>query len=378
MKKIVFTIKESGHNLEYIHNIYEECLKMPDIDFVFVVPEKIKPYLKNFSWENSQNIIFDFIAVEDQERCLSHNILMNAFYTASYLKKKVKEHGAIEVFVITIMALMPFSGILIPARISGIVYGIYLYNWKRMSLLSKFLSIAKYKYLSNNKRYKRILILNDQVSTQYLNKKYHTQKFQFLPDPYVKIEANDELNFRETYNIPPQSVVFLHFGAIERRKGTLYIVSSIAELPHDIKDHCFFVFAGRIKDDIKTEFYEKVQRLNHKNILIIDDFCSYDTIVAMCKSSNAILMPYLEVDKSSGLLGYASQFSVPVIGSKDGLIGKLIRRYKLGVTCDPTSVDDLIINYKKVIDGKVLNPSDDYCKEHSVDQFKSVILSTLE
>ena len=45
-----------------------------------------------------------------------------------------------------------------------------------------------------------------------------------------------------------------------------------------------------------------------------------------------MLIPYKFVNQSSGIIGYSAQFQLPVIGPKEGLIGKLIKRYKLGYT----------------------------------------------
>lgn len=371
--KIIFTIKETGHNLEYLHHIYEQCAIHPDCTYIFLVPEKIKSLLYNFKWSKCGNIRFDFISAKTQDYCLSHNKIANAFNISLLLRKKIKEHKAEEVFAITIMALMPFSGLLVPAKLSGIIYGIYLYNWKTMSLMGKIVSILKYKYLSLNHRYKDLFILNDESGALYLNRKYSTHKFVYLPDPFVKIDTRCAFDFRKENNIPNEAFVFLHFGAIERRKGTLSILSSIKHLPENLKNSCYFVFAGKIKNDIREEFYALVESTNNKKVLIFDEFCSYSSLASMCMACDAILMPYLEVDKSSGLLGYASQFSKPVIGSSTGMIGKLIRKYKLGVKCNPQDPIDLIRCYNEVIMKRITEPSNMYCNSHSLHHFKSVL-----
>ena len=373
MKKIIFTIKETGHNLEYLHHIYEECLMLNDVDYVFLVPEKIKSLFHNFNWERNDRIVFDFIPSDVQNQCLSHNLLINSFFISKLLRKKVKEHNADELFAITIMSLMPFAGFMIPTRISGIIYGIYLYNWKSMSFQRKLFNVFKYYLFCKNGLFKNILLLNDKASAKYLNRIYKTTKFQYLPDPYLKIKTDNVFDFREKYNIDRTANVFLHFGAIERRKGTLDILKSIEILPDDIKERSFFVIAGKIKDDIREEVYERIRIINTPRLLVLDEFCSYDTLASMCLSCNAILMPYLEIDKSSGLLGYASQFSKPVIGSSYGLIGKLIRRYRLGYTCTPGCPEEMIMNYKNVINSTIDNPSDAYCRDNSVSHFKMVI-----
>lgn len=376
MTKIIFTIKESGHNLEYLHHIYEECL-LNSNKYVFLVPERIRPNLGNFKWESNNRVVFDFIPSEIQRKCISSNILVNSYNISKLLKRKVKEYNADEIFAITIMALMPFAAIMIPSKISGIVYGIYLYNWKRMSYLRKIANVSRYLIFGNLKKFHKILILNDKSSSFYLNKLYKTDKFLFLPDPFVAINRNNIYKFREKYNIPHSTCLFVHFGAIEKRKGTLNILESIEYMPEEIKKKSYFVIAGKIKDDIRVDIYERVKKIVNPNLLIIDKFCTYDDLASMCQACNAILMPYLEYDKSSGLLGYASQFSKPVIGISNGLIGKLIKKYKLGLTCKSGDVDNLISNYQKIINGDIEKPTEIYCLDHSVNQFKDVIGTVL-
>lgn len=43
-------------------------------------------------------------------------------------------------------------------------------------------------------------------------------------------------------------------------------------------------------------------------------------------------MPYHLTSLSSGVFGYAAVFNKPVIGPDNGLIGKLIQKYELGIT----------------------------------------------
>jgi hypothetical protein len=44
------------------------------------------------------------------------------------------------------------------------------------------------------------------------------------------------------------------------------------------------------------------------------------------------LIPYKNSEQSSGVLGYAAQFNIPVVGPSSGLLGKLIKKNKLGYT----------------------------------------------
>lgn len=91
--------------------------------------------------------------------------------------------------------------------------------------------------------------------------------------------------------------IFIHFGGLAERKGTLDILQSFNTLSLDEQQKYAFVFAGRVGADIRKEFYKTIDELEGNiSIVTIDEFCSYDFIDALCKAVTAILMPYYVTD----------------------------------------------------------------------------------
>ena len=134
-----------------------------------------------------------------------------------------------------------------------------------------------------------------------------------------------------------------------------------------------FIFAGKVYDDIRDEFYQKYRNLQDKvQILCFDEFCEYSFLGSLCLSSNFILLPYSNTSQSSGVIGYASQFQIPVVVAKQGLLGKLVKRYKLGVLLEDASsfsIKNFLINghnYRQEI-------SVNYYKERTKMLFNSII-----
>lgn len=376
MKTIVFTIRETGHNLEYLHHIYEVCANKPDNDYVFLIPNKAQESMGLFSWEKASNISFDYIPDDFQNKCIHANIIIAAWYMSLYLRKKVLEHHAQHLFVISLISLLPFGGFIIPAQISGIIYSIYLYKWKKSTLLRKSCDVLKFLLLSRTPSFNNVFILNDKYSARYLNRIYRTNKFKFIPDPYIPINNENVWDWRERYNIPKDCFLFAHFGSISKRKGTLDVLKSISMLPDSLRSKFYFVIAGRVFPDFVDEFNSNTKELD-SNVIIIKEFCSFDFIANLCRCCNAILLPYLESEQSSGLLGYASQFHVPVIGPSSGLIGKLIKRYNLGILCQEGNPEDLIRCYCCIMENKWKNDSNVYIDQRTVFSFQRVISDTI-
>ena len=354
------------------------CVDQTEQEYVFLVPQMMQEKMSLLTWPSASHIQFDFITKEEQNRCQATNKVFNSFRISLLLRKKVKEHDADTVFAITLMSLLPFAGFLVPAEICGIIYKIYLYTWREESWKSKIADITKYFIFTKSKQYSKVFILNDAISAKYLNLKWNSTKFQFLPDPFLPIPVMNTFDFRQRYKIPNNYYIFSHFGSIQKRKGTLDVLESIQLTPEDYRKQILIVISGKVDDNFRDLFYMKYKTLPYQNnILIIDDFCSYSLFASLCLCSSAILLPYTDPYQSSGVLGYASQFNVPVIGTQDGLLGKLIRRYHLGEVCAMNNPESIANCYLKVISREISKPSNTYCREHELAAFAKTLNSVL-
>lgn len=222
--------------------------------------------------------------------------------------------------------------------------------------------------------FETVYILNDYSSARLLNQKFCCSKFSYLPDPYVDVNVGDA-DFRKNNGITPEQKLFIHFGTLSKRKGTIEILKSMQLLSDYEKDHYVFLFAGKVKPEIKREFYQIIEWLKIRkfNVFVFDEFCSFTFIGTICKACDAILIPYKNTAQSSGLLGYAAQFNKPLLAPSNGLIGKLVSEYKLGYLLDNLSPRAIADNLDKVVDFSVNGR--DYLEQHKVIFFTEKILN---
>lgn len=380
MKIILFDDKINGHHLEYIHHFYEVAVLNPEHQFIFVLPDDFLDVRNKLLWEKVNNITFDLFPKEIVS--YPEGTFMNSIKKSIGISKLVnlycRKHNADTVFMNTIISLIPASVFYITSKvkISGIIYQIYLYRDHKSSLLVKLFDRLKYLILSKSRMFENVFILNDEVSANKLNEIYKSRRFLYLSDPYIKLTV-DDIDIRKTFNVPNYHKLFIHIGALEKRKGTLAILNSIINLPPNEKDKYTFFFAGRVDNDIRTEFYNLVNIIKDVNIIIRDEFCSYGFFASLCKEADAILMPYLIDSASSGIIGYASQFKTPVIATSTGLIGELVKKYKLGYLLPSINEECLIQSYRCVHENSISRPDNTYCESHTVDNFKKIISDVL-
>ena len=368
---IVFDTSITGHNLEYIHHIYLGAVKNNTRKYVFAIPEDFNNVKEKLEWEESENVSFHLMSKEELTPA-KKNSWYKSYHNSRLLCSILKQYNADKAILVVMAQILPFVFILPrKVRISGILYFIYLYKWNKLGLYNKFKEILNYLSIKLLNRVEKAYILNDKVACRYFNKIYKTRKFKYIVDPAPKEFKKDPTITRQTLDIEEDAIIYLHFGSLAKRKGTLDILECIAKLK---KGNCY-IFAGKVGNDIYKEFYQKVEELKKEyKIIVIDEFCSFDKIAALCSLSDFLLMPYREVYQSSGLIGYASLYNTPVIANDKGMLGKLVRQFRLGYSIDFSDIENAckaIIEIEK----RKINVSNEYIRTHKVSEFTKTIIA---
>ena len=372
MKKMLFETVLSGHRMEYIHHLYMEMLNHSEDQFEIVVAEEFNKRKSDYDWPASENVLFDFIPQDWADNANGGNMYVQSWKKSKLLRRYVKKHNPEKVFLITLMKFIPFLPFLISSKLKivSIVYKIYLYEWEDYSLFRKMVEVLKYKIISKSGCLDKVFILNDEASTRYLNYLYKTTKFQYLVDPFNEIDYKPH-DIRDELNIPKGNRLYIHFGGLQQRKGTIEIVKALGLLSEDDKKNFTVVFAGKVYKDIREQFYRELDKVkNSRQILVFDNYCSVQFLADLCYSCDQILVPYQVMAQSSGLLGYAAQFKKPVLGPRDGLIGKLIKKYNLGFTIPSVKASSIA---EGMMRRESFSPDNRYIEKIKVEKFKQQI-----
>ena len=374
-KILIYTTSDNGHHLEYIHHLHESAaVASNQRAFVFVVPIGMKEKGRMLHWTEASHISFRYLS---EDECNPGNGWKGNYKRAVAVLKIVKELRPDDVVFITLMAFMPFLALLpsYGVKYSGIIYSIYLYHREGMSWMTKAKNSFVYYLLGHLKRFSRIFILNDEDSTCELNRMWKTQKFVYLPDPVAIPDIKDSLKRPEQLPDKNEKTIFLHAGGMDERKGTMTIFDIISRLSTEQKEKMCFVFAGVVTQSIRDIFYSEYTRLKDEcEIIVFDEFCSFELLTALCKYSSYLLLPYKNTTMSSGVIAYGAYCNTPVIVPNSGLLGKLVRHYQMGICIDGDNFEKSFLD--KVNDlCSNRNPSNsDYVITHSVESFSRVIL----
>lgn len=376
MKKriLVFDDVIDGHHLEYLHHLYEIAQEMPEYDFIFSVPNNFLKVKDKYEWRMCSHVQWDFINNENVSN-KDENLLLHSFRICKILREKSAKNRVNKVFIVSLMGylpLLPLFFLFSKIKVSGIIYLVYLFRWKQSAMITRVFDVMKFCILSKCCIFDSVFILNSKAAARYLNSKYFTNNFKYLPDPY-------ENSFFNSVTILPQSKkTILHFGSLTDRKGTFELLQSIRLLSSEERNQYRFVFAGRVNTDIKEEFYRLFESLqNQYDISLYDRFCSFEEINQMCAKSDYIAIPYKSTAQSSGVIGYSAQYRKPLIAPSSGLVGKIVNTYKLGVLIDeitPESIHYALTKQLPTFDSAYMK-SELYLIDNSLNAFKLVIVS---
>ena len=369
---MIFADKSTGHHLEYIELLLKLSIEDKDNVYAFQIPFSFKKKLEN-SFRlcdiNSFEIIFfsDFLELDSSR----WNYLSRSFRVCRFIKRHLFEHNIDHLVVLSLMNLLPLLPFFFrrDISISGFVYLIYLFRWKKSNWKLRVLDVTKFIILTKSRVVKDIFLVNGSGTDQYLNKLYGTVKFSFLPDPlkYIPLENLNSIDTLLKSN--NNQLVISHFGYLSQRKGTIEFLEAIRMLESSSINNYRFILAGEVDEMIFAEFHQLLNVLNgYVDITYFSGFVDDSIIGSICMSSDYIMIPYTNVEQSSGMLGYGAQFKVPVIGPKKGLLGKLIRRYELGILLENVDRFSLKIVLQSLIKSDKVIPSD-YLKDNSADRF---------
>lgn len=365
-------VGEGGHHLEYLNHLYKKALSTSGTSFVFVVPEQFEKTKVRFEWPQCNNVTFDYINDNIVSQVRKFSGLKYCYFISKLARFYYEKHKTNEVFLISLINFVMFLPFMISrkAKISGILYYVYLYDWAKLGWKKRIEQILMFWVMTKRKNIGRLYVLNDCSAVAYLNKLYRTNRFSYIPDP---VAFSDLPNVTSTplLSLPQDTKIFLQCGMMSGRKMTLQILEMIKNLPKDEK--LYFLFAGKIQNDIKEEFYHlyPMAKKEH-NIYVKDGHLSYEEMSCFLDISDFVFILYDNVAQSSGFLGHAALHRKPIIAYNKGMIGKLVRKYHLGYTVNVDGPESLSHDILRVVNEKYLVP-DQYIKTHRVTDFTSTL-----
>lgn len=355
-KLMLFDLSIYGHHPSYIQHFIEYWNKQNysgSLDIV-VSPKFIQFHIDvvKMAQECRKNI--NFIAISTAEEAalkprksgINRNI--RAFQEWSLLCKYATELQASKCLIMYFdTCLLPLAlGRKPPCKFSGIYFrptfhysnfSNYLPNKKQRLQQWREKFILK-RVLSNS--HLQTLFCLDPLAIEHIKKLHAPAKVVYLPDPVALDIDNLPLdNLKQKLKIDSNRKVFLLFGALTGRKGIYQLLDAVMQLPQELCQKLCLLFVGEANAIDKALIEAKIATAcQEKPIQIITQyqFVPDCDMQAYFQLTDIVLAPYQRHVGMSGILLLAAAAQKPVLTSNYGLMGEIVRQYRLGIAVDST------------------------------------------
>ncbi len=383
--KAVFEKSISGHRIEYLYHICE-YVKDKNIQNILVFgPHKFYVELRNrfnFS-ENKKYSFFIPIAEEDLNAISQKTKFRNGYATLSLLKKIHLSFDVSEFFILSFefaFEVMPFFNF--PVKVSGIKYHFNdnIVNPKQYSkgLKDRAKQILFSKCLAS-KTLKRLYLLNNIKLAESLSKNYLSSKIFILKDPVF--------NLKQFYNTAVSRdndtrVKFIHLGVLTERKGTTELIQSIAKIPQAYYNKFEIIIAGMAKAPYFNQLEQAKRDIEEEtgfsNLSLINKFLSNEEMHNFLSLGNFVILPYKFTEMSSGIVGHAINYGIPLIVPNSGYYKQLLTQFNIGFSME-TDLQGIANAITHAIDNGYsynFESAEEFLKINSPEVFASTIINS--
>lgn len=206
------------------------------------------------------------------------------------------------------------------------------------------------------------------------------EKLHYLPNP-TEIEGDmTKQEARRALDIPENAVVVLVYGAISLRKGVDVLLTAALEFSSEVH----ILFAGRQDPEVDC----LLQSSMAKHLLIsgrlhqMNKFLTDEEEYMAFKASDVAWLGYRNHYTMSGVLVQAGRLGLPVIACKEGLLGWLTQKHKLGVVVDTLDEKVVAEAINRLVSSKANlvcygEAGKEYFSGHTADRFVTTIFESI-
>ena len=208
---------------------------------------------------------------------------------------------------------------------------------RRIDLLEKFL----YGRVIKNKNLHRLFCIDP-----YFEKYHDTNKVKYVHDPS---NMGDFLDGDRALAMDGARVKILIYGNIDNRKGLDVIESLIAD--DEIASKIELYIVGRQESQavklLKGSGFEKLRSCG--SLVEVNKVVSFEEEAHYFQLTDIVWVFYPKSYCSSGALVRAGQAGKPVVGTREGLVGKYVEDLNMGISASESDTLSLAVDIKKLI-----------------------------
>jgi len=175
--------------------------------------------------------------------------------------------------------------------------------------------------------FSHLLLVDPYLHAEFKSRQPDAPVF-YLPDAYPDDFTADREQARQQFGLPRDKRAFLFYGVPHRRKGLPLVIEAMLAMSTDTP--AFLICAGRQPEDARVAA-GIAQLASQGRACVIDRYVTTQEEKQLFAAADVVLLPYRKHYGGSGVLVRAVGAGVPVVASDEGLLGRFVRDYALGL-----------------------------------------------
>jgi glycosyltransferase involved in cell wall biosynthesis len=183
------------------------------------------------------------------------------------------------------------------------------------------------------------IYVHDSLAAEYMKEFTGSSKYCYIPDPYGD-DASARIEPAKRNHLDRICLVIC--GCISNRKGIREIAEALTLLRSDIQSQLHLSVVGEIRAEEKNSILACLADVRLRTLVtvsLVNRIVTDDEIDTSLREANCALLLYTRFKGSSSILIRAAAMGCPVLATKEGFIGYLVKRHGLGACIGVNSIE---------------------------------------
>ena len=204
-------------------------------------------------------------------------------------------------------------------------------------------------------------------------------KLRYLADPAEYEPAGTRAESRAALGVLEDQVAILVVGSIEERKGLDSLLNTLAQ--QNGLGQWVVILAGKQSPVIRQQLRAApcAELLAQKRLICIDRFLTDSERDLVLTAADAVWVGYRNHIYMSGVIVLAGRAGLPVLGTAEGEIGRLIAKHGLGLTARPDRPPEIAAALRAMLDVRTRTGMGQRARAafagHTVENFAAEVLA---
>ena len=346
---VILEPSHEGHPPEWLEHIVRFALveRLSEPLRLVIAPELHDRLAALVPDEQADRISVTALQPREKALCLHRSLIVSGFTRWWVMRRYLRRFGARRGHFLSLDHLsLPLAlglgangcaidGVLFRPSVHYRELGDYSPAWReRIRDLRKS---VLYRLMLLNRSVESVLTLDPFFARYAVGRYRRGDKVRSLPDP------NCGHGHRAAASVARSDsgrVRFLLFGYLAERKGVMHLVTALAYLDPETASRISVTIAGSVDAKISAKLRHSMCDVQHLQptirLSLEEGRLSQSELERRIDECDVVLAPYQRFVGSSGVLIWAAAAGKPVLTQNFGLLNRLTRDYRLGVTTDTT------------------------------------------